>query len=302
MPVDWANIALLSTAIIGLVNIIDSHLISRRMPSLPAFLLPASLVILVVSLVAASLFPLPSGLDGQTLLIAVLSGVLRTLSLGILLYTFRMEEVSRVIPVYSTFPVFVAIMAVPLLGEAVGLLQWLAIIVVVAGAVIVSANRSPGNSNRRLGRVFVLLLVSSLLMAGANIASKYVLDSISSWNMYWITGLSIAAGFMLVSLRPRVLRELASLRQRGAVLGLLAFNELLVVAGVVLLFVAMQNGPVSLVSAIFSSRPIFVLIFAFAISRTFPNFLKWETGKGVLAQRVVGTAMVVAGIVAIYLS
>jgi len=254
LSVDWANIALLSTAIIGLVNIIDSHLISRRMPGLQAFLLPASLVVLVVSLVAASLFPLPSGLDGQTLLIAVLSGVLRTLSLGILLYTFRMEEVSRVIPVYSTFPVFVAIMAVPLLGETVGLLQWLAIIVVVAGAVV------------------------------------------------WITGLSIAAGFMLVSLRPRILRELADLRQRGTVLGLLVFNELLVVAGVLLLFVAMQNGPVSLVSAIFSSRPIFVLIFAFIISRTFPNFLKWETGKGVLAQRVVGTAMVVAGIAAIYLS
>jgi len=241
--VDWANIALLSTAIIGLVNIIDSHLISRRMPGLQAFLLPASLTILVVS-----------------------------------------------------------IMAVPLLGEAVGLLQWLAIIVVVAGAVVVSVNRSPGSATRRLGRVFALLLISSLLMAGANIASKYVLDSISSWNMYWITGLSIAAGFMLVSLRPRVVRELAGLRQRGVVLGLLAFNELLVVAGVVLLFVAMQNGPVSLVSAIFSSRPIFVLIFAFAISRTFPNFLKWETGKGVLAQRVVGTTMVVAGIAAIYLS
>lgn len=302
MPVDWANIALLSTAIIGLVNIIDSHLISRRMPSLAAFLLPASLVILVVSLVASSLFPLPTGLDAQTLLIAVLSGVLRTLSLGILLFTFRMEEVSRVIPVYSTFPVFVAIMAVPLLGETVGLLQWLAIIVVVAGAVIVSANRSSGSSTRRLGRVFVLLLISSLLMAGANIASKYVLDSISSWNMYWITGLSIAVGFMLVSLRPRVVRELVGLRRRGAVLGLLALNELLVVAGVLLLFVAMQNGPVSLVSAIFSSRPIFVLIFAFVISRTFPNFLKWETGKGVLAQRVVGTVMVVAGIAAIYLS
>lgn len=302
MPVDWANIALLSTAIIGLVNIIDSHLISRRMPSLAAFLLPASIITLVVSLVAASLFPLPSGLDGPTILIAVFSGVLRTFSLGILLFTFRMEEVSRVIPVYSTFPVFVAIMAVPLLGEAVGLLQWLAIIVVVAGAVVVSAKRSPGGSNRRLGRVFILLLVSSLLMAGANIASKHVLDSISSWNMYWITGLAVAAGFMLFSLRPRVLRELVSLKRRGAVLGLLLFNELLVVAGVLLLFVAMQNGPVSLVSAIFSSRPIFVLIFAFAISRTFPNFLKWETGKGVLAQRVVGTALVVAGIAAIYLS
>jgi drug/metabolite transporter (DMT)-like permease len=193
-------------------------------------------------------------------------------------------------------------MAVPILGETLGLLQWLAIIVVVAGAVIVSANRSPGSSTRRLGRVFVLLLVSSLLMAGANIASKHALDFISFWNMYWITGLSIAAGFMLFSLRPRVVRELVDLKRRGTVLGLLAVNELLVVAGVVLLFVAMQNGPVSLVSAIFSSRPIFVLIFAFIISRTFPGFLKWQPGKGVLAQRVVGTALVVAGIAAIYLS
>ncbi len=235
----WVNIALLSAAVFGAVNILDSHLLSKRMPSLRAFLLPIGIFHLIYSLVLLHLFPLPQDTSTGILAVAVASGVLRTTSLSIMLYILKKEEVSRVIPVYSTFPVFVAIMAVPLLGEVVGLLQWLAIIVVVAGAVIVSANRSPGSSTRRLGRVFVLLLFSSLLMAGANIASKYVLDSISSWNMYWITGLSIAAGFMLFSLRPHVIRELVGLKRRGAVLGLLAFNELMVVVGVVLLFVAM---------------------------------------------------------------
>ncbi|MFC2003611.1 EamA family transporter [Chloroflexota bacterium] len=294
--------AVLSAAVLGLVSIIDSYLISQRMPSLRAFLLPVGIVILAFAIVLLYLFPLPEDIGTWPLMVAVTSGILRTTSIVILLYTLKREEVSRVVPLVSTYPVFVAIMAVPLLGETLYYLEWIAIIIVVAGAVMVSVKSNTGNSLAWLGRPFFFLIGSSLLMAMANITSKYALAYMSPWNMYWISALCISGIFLLISLRPRILTELGNMKQRNSALTLLVFNEMLVVTAAVLLFWAMKRGPVSLVSTIISSRPIFVVIYALTLSRVSPTFLKWQSGKGMLALRLVAITMIASGIAIIYLT
>jgi drug/metabolite transporter (DMT)-like permease len=302
MPLDWVSIAVLSAAVMGLVNIIDSHLITRRMPSLRSFLLPVSLVMLVYGLVLFYLFPLPRGVDALTLAVAVVSGVFRAVAITIMLYTLKREEVSRVIPLVNTFPVFVAIMAVPLLGEALEYLEWIAIIIVVAGAVMVSMRRDVGGPATWPVRPFLLLIGSSLFMAMANVASKFALDYISSWNMYWITIFCVSSIFLLMSVRPHVISELGNMKQRKSSIILLAFNETLAVVGAVMMFWSIERGPVSLVSTIISSRPLFVVIFALILSRISPMFLEWQPGKIMLALRLVATAMIFGGIAIIYLS
>lgn len=52
-----------------------------------------------------------------------------------MLQSTRSEEPSRVIPVVQTFPMFVAILAVPLLRESLGYIDWVSILMTVAGAV-----------------------------------------------------------------------------------------------------------------------------------------------------------------------
>jgi len=134
MEVAWISIAISSAAAMGLVNIFDSHLISKRMPSLRAFLLPVGLITLVLGLIFLCLFPLPGNLSTWPLVVAVASGLLRTASVAILLYTLKREEVSRVVPVVSIYPVFVVIMAVPLLGETLNYLQGYTVIVAETAA------------------------------------------------------------------------------------------------------------------------------------------------------------------------
>ena len=301
--VDWATLALLGAAAIGVVNILDSHLISRRMPSFRAFLLLVGAVMLVYGLVIFYLFPLPEDVGTWPMVVAVTSAVFRIASVTIMLYTLRTEEVSRVIPVFHIYPVFVAIIAVPLLGEVLGYLQWLAIVIVVAGAVMVSAKRKPSGTTTWLGKSFLLLFGAGLLMAIADVASKYALDYISFWNMFWISAFCMSGIFLLISLRPWVLKELGNMRQRKSVMGLLVFSETLAVIGIILIFRAMETGPVSLVSTITGSRPVFVLVFVLILSRFRSGFLLEEqSGKGMLSLRLIATAMIVGGIAIIYLA
>jgi len=300
---DWVSIAILGTIALGLVHITDSHLISRRMPSLRAYLLPVSVVILIYSLVTFCLFPLPEGVDAWPLLVAVASGVLRATSVAILIYILKTEEVSWAIPLFHTYPVFVAIMAVPLLGETLGYLHWLAIVIIVGGALIISAKRSPGGSTTWLGRPFFLLIGASLMMATADVASKYALNYISFWNMYWIGSFCLSGIYLLFSLRPCVLREFGNMPWRNPVMAVIAGNETLAVVGIVLVFWAMESGPVSLVSTITGSRPIFVFFLALILNRVLPNFiLERKLGRGALAVRLIATAMIASGIAIIYIA
>ena len=286
----------------GVVNIVDSHLLSKRMPGLQAFLLPVGIVYLIYGLICFILFPLPDGISIWPLLVAIISGILRTAAVLIMLDSLRREEVSRVIPVVYAYPIFVAIMAVPLLGESLNYLQWLAIVIVVAGVVMVSARQNPSGSTSWQYKPLLLLFGSSLLLAMADIASKYALAHISVWNMFWVSALCMSSIFLLVSIRPNTVRQLVYMKRRDSAIGLLTFNETLALGGVALSFWALARGPVSLVSTIVSSRPMFVLIFALILSRVSPMFLEWHSGRGTLALRIISTAMVVGGIAIIHLT
>lgn len=285
-----------------MVNIIGSHLLTKRMPSLHSFLLLVGVIYLTYGWLLFYLFPLPQGVTLWPMAVAVISGILRATALALMFYNLKREEVSRVIPVVYTYPIFVAIMAVPLLGESLGLWQWLAIIIVVAGAVMVSLKQNPFGATVWPGKPLLLLFTTSLFLALADITGKYVLAYISPYNIYSLSAFCTAGIFWLISLRSPVLRQLREMKGRNSALALLAFNETVAPVGVVLSFWAMARGPVSLVSTIVSSRPIFVVLFAFLLSWLFPAFLEWPLGKGLLALRLMATFLIVGGIAIIYLT
>ena len=55
----WIPLAFANAATMTIVNLADSHLNSKRMPSLSAYLLPVSFIQLVVAIVLLVIFPLP---------------------------------------------------------------------------------------------------------------------------------------------------------------------------------------------------------------------------------------------------
>jgi len=297
----WVYLALMGTAALAIVNIFDSHLLSKRLPSVRALLLPAGIIFLIVAVIMPLIFPPPENISISIILIAIIPGILRGVAVIIMLYAFKSEEVSRVVPVVSTYPIFVAIMAALFLGENLGYLQWLAIIIVVAGAVIISARQSPSGTATWKIKPMLFLFGSSLLIASADIISKYVLGYISPLNLIWLNTSCIAVIFLLASLRPHVIRQLGSLKGRRAIFGFIASYETLAFAGMLMFITAIERGPVSLVSTVMASRPAFVVVIALILSRVAPSFLEWHPGRGMLALRLIATAMIVGGIVIINL-
>jgi len=165
-----------------------------------------------------------------------------------------------------------------------------------------SVRQSPSGYTIWLGKPLLFLFGSSLLLAMADITSKYALAYISFWNMFSITAFCISGIFLLVSMRPHILRQLTNMERRNSTIALLVLSETLAPTGSVLLFWALEKGLVSLVSTIASSRPVFVVIFALILSRILPEFTEWQPGKEMLTLRLVAIAMIFGGIAIIYLS
>jgi drug/metabolite transporter (DMT)-like permease len=298
----WLAVAIIAAAVTAFVSIMDSHLISKRLPSFQAFLAPIGLVHSVAGAVIFSINAVPPGTDATTVLIAFASGIVRVSGALIMLRTLRSEEVSRVMPVANTFPIFVAILAVPFLGETLGWLQWLAIFITVAGAVLISVHRKSGGGGVRLRRSFASLAVASLLFGIANTMAKYALDDLSFWTVYGINAVCLGGMFLLFSLRGRVLREIRDMAGRGPTLVLLGINEIAALTGFLLSFWAMERGPISLVSTLLATRPAFVFIFALGLSRFYPAALDEQMGRRVVAMKVTSIALVIGGVSLLMLS
>ena len=292
----WIAVAIVSAATTGLVSILDSHLISKRMPSFLAFLAPLGIVHFVLGLVVLTLLPLPAGVDTMTLAVAVGSSIIRVVGALLMLRTMRSEEVSRIMPVTNTFPIFVAILAVPVLGEYLGWLEWLSIIITVSGAVLISVHWGTDGQGVRLRKSFVILMVSSVSFGVANIGSKYAMEQLTFWNMYGISTTCLGTLFLLLSLRRATLQELWHMEGRNRALGLLSFNECVAVVGIVLSFWAIEQGPVSMVSTILSTRPAFVFVYAMAVSRFFPTVLDERLSRGIIATKIASIGLIIGGV------
>jgi len=295
----WISASVTVAALMAVVSVVDSHLIAKRMRSVWAFLAPVGLTHLTLGLVLFAVHPPVAGADAAHWSVAVLSGAMRAAAAFLMLYAMRTEEVSRIIPVVHANPVVVAILAVPLLGESLGYLQWLAILMTVAGAMLISLKGR--GREARLRRSFGMLVASSVLFGVAAVATKYASESVSFWNMYSVTAIALGGGFLLVSLRPTVVRELRAMPGRNATLAVIGGNELIALAGIVLSFWAIENGPVSLVSTVLGIRPFFVFLWALALSRLLPAVLDEGFTRGTVVLKVVSIALVVGGVAMINL-
>lgn len=302
MTLDWVSASLVSAALLAIVNVVDSHLIAKRLPSLRSYLLILGFLVLLISAVLISLFPLPRDLDSWSLVMALLSGVLRGVSVYIMFYTLKQEEVSMVIPIVNSYPILVALFAMPILGEFLGTSQWMAIFIVVLGVILASFRGDSGSRIIWSGRVLGLLFASSILWALSEVTAKYALAVISPWQMYALSHFSIAFVFLIISVRPHILKELLRHEKRNSALIIVLFNETIAVISVVLFYWAMERGPVSLVSTIASTRPVFVFIYALVISRFSEFLLEQRATKGILLLRWIAITMIVGGVAIIYLT
>jgi len=295
----WVFLALTSTIIAAFINILDSHYMTKRMPGWRAYVVICDVFTLPLSIVMLMLIPLPANIGLRPYFALLGSSCASIFASILILQAMKKEHISRISPLISTSPVFVAVLAFLFLGERLSRLQIMGVAAVVIGAILVSLKwDAESRGSLKLRPVFILI-GSAVLIAISGTLNKYALGYMSFWNDATIQFFLSSSLFLAICVRPSVLRQIAGLKQRNFTIGLAIFSQAVACVAMVLAYSAVQKGHVALVSAVMNSKPLFIFAFSMIVGRFAPNFLAPDhmSRKSVLV-KAGATVLVTAGLVA----
>ena len=300
----WVLYALGSAITFSLVSTLDKVLLQKYIPSSRVFII---LVGFVQLLLALCVLPLASftGYGADDAAIAIGSGLVTGAYLILLFWAISLQDVSRVVPVASTYPIFIAVIAQFFLGEELGVLAWTGICVTVAGVGLMSFGPTARASDMGKGQtmVFALLVTASLLFGLTQIMSKVVADDMDVWTLLMWRMLGAAAVCIALLVRTQVVPDIMRALRNPSAVGLLLLTEgALVLVAMVFTLEAIYNGPVSLASTVMATRPLFVFGLGIVLSMGASNVLNEPLEGRIIATKVLAIAMMVAGVGAVTLA
>ena len=299
----WVPMALSAAAVMGIVSILDKAVLVRYIRSpltLPLLLgLVHGSIGVIVTLALPWLGESPLSSVGW----ALLSGIIAATGGTIFLRVLYSQEVSRALPVWNTFPIFATLIAFIFLDERLSLYHWIAIMITVTGAVLLSVRQGQEYRGLFLHRSFYALIAASVLQASAHVIGKVALDDLPVINTYGIRGLGIGFVLLLGNLRPVSVREVRNLLyQRSPALAIIGLSVALVNGTRLMTLWALSLGPVSLVTTLLGTHSLFVLLFSTGLAWQFRGLLREEVSVGTVAIKVVSTALIVGGVATITLN
>ena len=300
----WVLLSLGSTIIFAFISALDKILIARFTPNPRTFIVMVGLTQFIL---AVAILPWVewSGYTQADVALAVVSGLTSGGYLVLMFWVMGTQDVSRVVPVTSTYPIFVAILAQFLLGEQIGLLAWVGVVITVAGAALMSLGPTARPSDRGRGQLlpFTLLIFASLGFGLSQVFSKMVADDMDVWTLFFWRAIGNGAACVAFTIKPSGMGDLISTLRRPASVGLILFTEgALVFVALAFLLGAIYSGPVSLVSTVMATRPLFVFALGIILSVGVSNVLNEPLDRKILVIKTLSIVMTVGGVVAVTLA
>lgn len=296
---DWLIYGLISAFAFSLVSVLDKRMLLRHFPSVRPFnLLVGATQITVAVLVLAAILPFEGIQSARATALAFTSGIVLGGSLALFFFALSRVDVSRATPLWLTSPIFAALLAMGFLGDEVTPGQWAAIVVVVVGAAMVSYNPAPGRRGFLIGIVALALLLAAFTQALGFVINKEASADLAIWvNNGW-RSLGFGAGLILVNATRGSVRQAVAYARNAAGMRMMVFTEgILAPLASLALIGSITTGPIAPVTAVNSTRPLFLLFISTALSTRYWNLLNEPLDRSTLLLKAVSTALIVGGTV-----
>jgi uncharacterized membrane protein len=286
----WYLASLIQSFIVVIVLFIDKIVVSNWTKN------PYQSLIITgfFSLISALLVYLIKGVDNSIYILpCILLGIFYMGNFILYFKLMQKAEVSKFIPFTVISNIFILILAVVLLKESLGFLQYIGIIIITLGAILLSIENK---GELKWSPSIKLLLVYVIMLSLSAVANKYLLGFVDYWTLFFYESIGIfIASLPIVFYNFKDL--LKTINKHGKkVIGFMLFSEMLAMISLLLLLIAASLGSVSLVNAFGSLRLIMIFIVSLVLSSLFPQILKEDySNKGIITQKIVATILMAIG-------
>lgn len=299
----WIYIAILAQALYGASSFVDRFLISKHLKNFLFLTILGGLVafFMGIILVAVNGFAVFSPLNLALLLI---SGIFFEIALLPYYKAISLEDASNVAPLFQMIPIFVLILSVLFLGEIPTANGLTGFFLILSGGFILSADKFSFGIFR-LRKFFWYMVLSSLLYALPGVMFKYVAISENFWDalVYEFIGAGIGAGILMAWSHFRSGNFFAEIpKVTNRIWSIIFVNEGIYIAARFLTYYAIMLGPVSLVSAVGGVGPFFTFMYGLILSGWFPQIIREDIRRSVIAKKIIAITLVFAGTLLINLN
>ena len=300
---EWMIFAAASAFIFALVSVLDKILISEHVASGKVFV-----AIVGVTQILLGLSVLPFALDSAysftTVSVALLSGIFSGTYLVAMFLVLESQDVSKVVPVVSTYPIFVALLAYIFLGESITSLSLICVLITVSGAVLVSIG--PKNVNSGISKkdvmAMLVLFAASMSFGLSQFLSKTISEDMALEAQFMLRGVGggLVCGTLIIS--PIAQKGIKKLITKPKTLALIFLTEIMLVFfALFFFFKAIYSGDVYLTSTVMAMRPFFVFVLTLVLSIPFIGLLKESVRGKSLITRCLGIILTVFGVAGVSL-
>jgi drug/metabolite transporter (DMT)-like permease len=297
---NWFFLALFSTTLFSITAFFDKYLVSKFFKKKGAAVLTFFTALTGVLLLPVILIIKPdvSRILIGDIIILTSSGIIFVFALLPYYLVLRKEDVSSVTPYYQAIPVFAYLLGLLFLHEQLTILQIIASLLIVLGAIGLTIDRS-AKASKVNWRVFWLMMASVLMYALNSFAFKFVEERSDFWTTsFWeYVGFALAAAAILAIKKYR--RQVAETFRVNAkkIVAISLTNDIIYLTGKVILNYASLLAPLALVSVVGSAQPFVVLILGVVLTILMPKIFKEDISRRTLTRKAAFIVLIIAGAV-----
>ncbi len=306
----WFILALIASILWAVVVIVDKFILTHYIKDAVSYQVFLTLTMLpfLISLLPFTSHNTNSSTPTILPVIIILLGV--TMGLVYVLYNkaLLIEEVSRVTPLFYLSPLFVLLFSFMFIGEGLSLRRYVGIGLMVFSAISVSVSLRRRNRDSRrqshshslhiaLSPALLMILVLDIMNAGKDVISKLILSHLDYLSyLFWFLLGNIAGRPFLLLIPHNREKTLMIIKTLPPKVYLLSFiSSSLAWTGYVLYFKAVSMTYISLVSAIPTTQPFLVFIFATLLGLFYPGLIEEKTDRRSLTIKGIAAVSVLIG-------
>ncbi|MFH1294461.1 MAG: DMT family transporter [Candidatus Aenigmatarchaeota archaeon] len=272
----WAMLSVLAALMWAVVNTVDKYLLTKYLknPVIPTLFFG---VISLFSAVAVYIIQGVQSLPAEGIVLALIAGMCHIAAMFLYLKAVKVEEISRIVPLFHLESLFIAVLAAVFLGEIFTPVKYAGIFLLVAGAMMISYK----GKGIRLSRGFWLMILAALMFTATTVMIKYLLAFADYWSIFAYIRFFVGATMLPVFYMNRhAVTDV--LRKHGKKpLLMITGNEILNVLALLVFVMAVASGFVTLVDAFQTTQSLFVIVIATALGMFCPKIFKEELGKAI---------------------
>ena len=294
----WLIVTVISSACLGLIHVVDKIVLHRHIRTPLSLILLIGGIDIIVGFGMLCFSRIPSESTFINNMSALASGACIAFAVILLQRTLYTEEVSRVVPITQSSPIFTVILALLILDESISIMQCTGIAATVLGSILITLKLDRNTSRIFLHKSFYPLMFSAFLFGAANVAGKLAVEQLP---VLYTQGLrNVTFGLILVfyAFRSEVFAEVKDLiHKRSPALILVTLNQFVTAnVGSIMLLWALSLGPASLVAVVAASRALFAFIYSIGLTKIWANLLGEDTSNDSVLMKLVSTLLIILGI------